>query len=174
MDRTKRFVIAGILALLIIAGASGAWASPNRQGTVPVPPSFALIGGENTSCTTVNMVNVIFTIFPPDDKNYVCAATNITVPTPEEYGPPPKDTAFYGDVFKFIVTLDGSEVVDISTQVCYAYPPEFEEKEASIYRWDPDLKEWSAVVDEAEISGDPKQICATSPKTGIFSLIGKP
>ncbi|MBI5944317.1 MAG: hypothetical protein HY864_08115 [Chloroflexi bacterium] len=174
MNRTIRFVIAGMLALLIIAGAASAWASPNRQGTVPVPPSFALIGGENTSCATVNMVNVVFTIFPPDDKNYVCAATNITVPSPEEYGPAPKDTVFYGDVFKFIVTLDDAEVVDISTQVCYAYPPEFEEKEAKVYRWEADSKAWAMVEDGGEVSGDPKQICATSPKTGIFSLIGKP
>jgi hypothetical protein len=33
--------------------------------------------------------------------------------------------------------------------------------------------EWEEIPD-ANISGDPKLICVTSPTTGIFSLIGNP
>jgi hypothetical protein len=174
MNRTYRFILAGLLAVLVMAGAVRAWASPVRQGTVPLPPSIAVEGGDGTSCATVNMITAIFTIFPTDEKLYTCAATNVTTPTADEYGPAPKDTVFYGDIFKFAVTSDGVEVIDISTQVCYAYPPEFEQKEARVYRWNADAKEWALVEDGGLVSGDPKQICATSPKTGIFSLIGKP
>ena len=181
MNRTFRFVMAGVLALLVVAGAASVWASPLRQGTVPIPPPTGGGGGGDTSCVKVDMINVVFTIFPPDDKNYVCAATNVTTPTPEEYGPAPKDTAFYGDVFKFAVTQGGVEVVDMPTEICYAYPPEFEKKEAKIFIWDVDAKEWkvipgdgAAVPDGGLASGDPKQMCVTSQKTGIFSLIGKP
>ena len=126
MNRTFRFVMAGLLALLVIAGAASVWASPSRQGTVPVPPP------EGSGCERVDMIKVVFTIYPPDDKEYDCLATNITTPTPEEYGPAPENFVFYSDIFKFEVTLDGEAVTEIPTQVCYAYPPEFEEKEAKI------------------------------------------
>ena len=174
MNKTLRFVIVGLLTLFAARWAVNAWASPKRQGTVPIPPSFALIGGENTFCSKVNMTNIIFTLLPSDEKSYVCAATNVTNPNSKEYGPAPQNTAFLGDVFKFIVTLDNIEVDEITIEICYAYPPEFEEKEAKIHRWDPDLREWGMVLDGGIVSGDPKQICATSTQTGIFSLIGKP
>ncbi|MBI5965219.1 MAG: hypothetical protein HY863_17205 [Chloroflexi bacterium] len=181
MNRTFRFVMAGLLALLVIAGAASVWASPSRQGTVPVPPPEGGGGGGDTSCEKVDMIKVVFTIFPPDDKKYECLATNITTPTPDEYGPAPENFAFYSDIFKFEVTLDNAPVVEIPTQVCYAYPPEFEEKEAMIFIWDADANEWkiipgdgNGVPDGGLASGDPKQICVTSPTTGIFSLIGKP
>lgn len=185
MNRTFRFVIAGLLAFLVVAVAVNVWASPGKTGTVPVPPSHEFVGGDNSngnaSCKTVNMVTAVFTIFPPDNNNYVCAVTNVTNPNPDEYGPAPKDTVFYGDVFKFLVILEDVEVVDIPTEVCYAYPPEFEQKEAQIYTWDTDANEWNLVLgdgngtpDGGVASGEPKQICVTSPRTGIFSLIGKP
>jgi hypothetical protein len=181
MNRTFRFVMAGILALLVVAGAASVWASPLKQGTVPIPPTTGGDGGGNVSCKKVDMIKVVFTIFPLDDKIYVCDATNITTPTPDQYGPAPKDTVFYGDIFKFVVTQNGAEVKDMQTEVCYAYPPEFEQKEAKIYTWDMDAKEWkiitgdgASVPDGGLASGDPKQICVKSPKTGIFSLIGKP
>ena len=181
MNKTFRFLIAGLLALLLVAGAASAWASPRRQGTVPIPPVVGGGGGDDTSCEQVDMIKVVFTIFPTDDKIYECVANNITTPTPEEYGPAPENTAFYSDIFKFEVSTDGEAVIDIPTQVCYAYPPEFEEKEAKIFIWDADANEWKIVLGDGNgmpdgglASGDPKQICAISPTTGIFSLIGNP
>ena len=177
MNRKNRFVIAVVLALVVMAVAANVWASPMRRGTVPVPP----VDTTKVSCKQVDMIKVIFTIFPLDDKLYQCDATNITKPEPDEYGPAPENTAFYSDIYKFVVSLDGVEVKDIQTEVCYPYPPEYEEKEAKIYRWDVDLKEWQIVPgDGANVpdgglaSGDPKLMCVKSLKTGIFSLIGNP
>ena len=34
----------------------------------------------------------------------------------------PEGTVLYGDVFKVVVTKDGVEVIDVPTDVCYAYP----------------------------------------------------
>lgn len=183
MNRTFRFVMAGVLALLVVAAAGGVWASTVRQGTVIVPPSNAVVGNapEKVSCVKVDMIKVTFTVFSPDEQIYVCSATNVTTPAPEEYGPAPKDTAFYSDVFKFVATQGGVEVANIPTEVCYAYPPEYEKKEAKIHIWDADAKEWkiipgdgAAVPDGGLAAGDPRQLCAKSQTTGIFSLIGNP
>ena len=174
MNKIFRFVIAGVLALVIVAGAASAWAGAKRQGTVPLLPIVGGGPGGAQGCATIDMITALFTSkVPSDGSNYVCTANKITTPTPEEYGPAPEGTAFYGDIFKVVVTKDGVDVLEIPTDVCYAYPPEFEQKEAKIYIWNADTKEWTEVPD-AEVSGDPKLICVTSPTTGIFSLIGNP
>ncbi|HQX02043.1 MAG TPA: hypothetical protein PLQ94_08030 [Anaerolineales bacterium] len=177
MNRMFRFVIAGVLALVLIVGAASVWAGSNQQGTVPLLP---IVGGGPAAsaaqgCTTIDMITALFNSSVPNDgSKYVCTATKITTPTPEEYGPAPEGTVFYGDIFKVVVTKDEAEVLEIPTNVCYAYPPEFEEKEANVYVWNIDnSNEWEEIPDP-NISGDPKLICVTSPTTGIFALIGNP
>lgn len=177
MNRMFRFVIAGVLALVLIVGAASVWAGSNQQGTVPLLP---IVGGgpaasAEQGCTTIDMITALFNSSVPNDgSKYVCTATKITTPTPEKYGPAPEGTVFYGDVFQVVVTKDEAEVLEIPTNVCYAYPPEFEEKEANVYVWNIDnSNEWEEIPDP-NISGDPKLICVTSPTTGIFALIGNP
>ena len=177
MNRIFRFVIAGVLALVLIVGAASVWAGSNQQGTVPLLP---IVGGGPAAsaaqgCTTIDMITALFNSSVPNDgSKYVCTATKITTPTPEEYGPAPEGTVFYGDIFKVVVTKDEVEVLEIPTNVCYAYPPEFEEKEANVYVWNIDnSNEWEEISDP-NISGEPKLICVTSPTTGIFALIGNP
>ena len=95
MNRMFRFVIAGVLALVLIAGAASVWAGPNRQGTVPPLP---IVGGGPAAsaaqgCTTIDMITALFTSKVANDgSKYVCTATKITTPTPEEYGPAPEGT----------------------------------------------------------------------------------
>ncbi|NOT05040.1 MAG: hypothetical protein HOP27_10630 [Anaerolineales bacterium] len=175
MNRLSRFVIAGVLALVLIAGAASVWAGPRRQGTVPLLPILGGGPANDQGCTTIDMITAIFiSSVPEDGAKYICTVNKITTPTPEEYGPAPEGSVFYGDVFKVVVVKDGAEVLEIPTSVCYAYPPEFEQKEAKIYIWNLDnSNEWEEIPD-ANISGDPKLICVTSPTTGIFSLIGNP
>ena len=177
MNRMFRFVIAGVLALVLIVGAASVWAGSNQQGTVPLLP---IVGGGPAAsaaqgCTTIDMITALFNSSVPNDgSKYVCTATKITTPTPEKYGPAPEGTVFYGDVFQVVVTKDEAEVLEIPTNVCYAYPPEFEEKEANVYVWNIDnSNEWEEIPDP-NISGDPMLICVTSPTTGIFALIGNP
>lgn len=81
------------------------------------------------------------------------------------YVPAPQGKAFTGSTFK--VTIDPKDTL---IQVCYAYPPEFADKAAKIYR----LNEEAMPIVWVEISGaviGKGTICVTSA-AGIFSLIG--
>ena len=130
--------------------------------------------GNNQSCPSIDMISAIFkSNIPGDGAQYVCTAAKITT-SASEYGPTPEGSVFYGDVFKVVVTKDNSNILGIPTDVCYAYPPEFEQKNAKIYIWNVNNSNiWEEILN-ADISGPPKSICVTSPTTGIFSLIGKP
>jgi hypothetical protein len=79
----------------------------------------------------------------------------------------PEGLIFVGDTFSLI-----AEPEDAIVKICYAYPTEFADKEAKVYR----LNEDSAPNVWVDIPGSDISdgtICVTSTQ-GIFSLIGNP
>ena len=157
MNRTIRMSIALVVTFLLILSGVGVWAAPKLQGTVPPVP----VTGEQTCPATIDMGTALFT----------CTAGVISmlrVGDPVgEYAPAPEGLAFVGDTFKATMMPD-SELI----KVCYAYPPEFADKDAKIYRLNDEANPpvW-VEVPGAEI-GD-GTICVTSAM-GVFSLIGNP
>jgi hypothetical protein len=160
MNRKSRFVIAVALTVMLIFVAAGVWAAPKFQGTVPPVPQIPVTGD---CLETVNMGTAIFTIQSPDCIKVVELVKDPAV----TYVPAPDKLKFIGDTFK--VTTDPEDSI---VQVCYAYPSEFVDKDAKVYRLNEDAepKVW-VDIPGANISDG--TICVTSA-AGIFSLIGNP
>jgi hypothetical protein len=160
MNRKSRFVIAVALSIVLILTAAGAWAAPKFQGTVPPVPQVPVTGD---CLETVNMGTAIFSVQPSD-----CIKVVELVKTPAAtYVPAPEGFVFVGDTFN--VTADPEDSI---IQVCYAYPSEFVNKDAKVYRLNVDATPNVWVdIPGANISNG--TICVTSA-AGIFSLIGTP
>ena len=158
MKRSIRLTIAFLLTALLVLTAIGVWAAPKFQGTVPGIP---VTGGGSCSDGTIDMGTALFT-----PQTTECIITVELVEDPAAlYSPAPEGKAFTGSTFK--VTADPKDTI---VQVCYAYPPEFANKNAKIYR----LNEDAAPTVWVEVSGaviGNGTICVTSA-VGIFSLIG--
>ncbi len=160
MKRSMRLTIALVLTGLLVVTAIGVWAAPKFQGTVPVIP----VTGQGTcSGGPIDMGTALFT-----PQSSECTLTVDLVEDPAgTYVPAPEGKAFTGSTFK--VTADPKDTI---VQVCYAYPPEFENKEAKIHR----LNEAANPAVWDEVSGadvGDGTICVTSA-VGVFSLIGNP
>jgi hypothetical protein len=159
MNKKNRFIIAVVLSIVFILMATGGWAAPKFQGTVPPVPQKPVTG----SCLeTVNMATAIFTVQPPDCIKVVKL---IKDPEKKKYATAPQGMVFIGDTF-WVTTKPKDAIV----QVCYAYPPELADKDANIYRLNEDAKPNVWVKIPGAIIGD-GTICVTSA-AGIFSLIG--
>lgn len=180
MNKNNRLIIAAVLALLLILPAVGVWAAPKfpgdgEQGTDPpkkkklvVEAMFALpvpvTGLVNCpNPVQAHMGNAVFrgcliVVELVDDpaKTYKEAAL-------------PEGRMFYANTYT--VTADEQYPV---IEACYAYPPEYEEKEASIYRLDTEASpiEWVEITEPIAVI-DNGQICVTSI-AGVFSLFGNP
>ncbi|MBP6179927.1 MAG: hypothetical protein KA473_15895 [Anaerolineales bacterium] len=164
MNQKSRFIIAIIVAVVLLATAAGAWAAPRFAGTVPevpsqVPAVVPLTGGQ--CLDTIDMETAVFARIPDG-----CLIVVEAVAEPDKtYAPAPEGKAFVGDTFK--VTANP---VDALVRVCYAYPPEFADKEAKIYK----LNETASPMLWDEIPGaviENGTICVESV-AGVFSLIG--
>jgi hypothetical protein len=164
MNRINRFVIAGVLAIGLISASAGVWAAPVFQGTVPpVPPIFPLIPVTGECLETVNMSTAVFTV-KATDCIVVVELVNYPAGT---YVPAPEGKVFIGDTFE-VTTFPEDAII----QACHAYPPEFADKKANIYRLNDDVKPnvWVEISDSVISDGT---ICGSGP-SGVFSLIGNP
>ncbi len=159
MNRRFRLSIALSLTGVLVLAAVTVWAAPKFQGTVPIVP----VTGEETCPGTVDMGTALIT--PLGD---VCTFLVERGEQPDvDYAPAPEGLAFVGDTFK--VTIDPEDVL---VEVCYAYPPEFADKEAKIYK----LNEEASPPVWVEVPGatiNNGVICVNS-SAGVFSLIGQP
>ncbi|MCJ7773762.1 MAG: hypothetical protein MUP22_11605 [Desulfobacterales bacterium] len=156
MNRTKSISIALAVTLVLAVVSISVWAAPARQGTVPIPPYKAdLLPNIPVTLGTVEITCTCSGI-----------ATRITDPE-ADIGPAPEGFSFLSDA----VTIELQEECDIT--VCYPYPPEVEEQNGEIYKWDEDTELWVAV--EGIISGDPPKICYTDEDVigGTYVLIGE-
>ncbi|MCJ7435614.1 MAG: hypothetical protein MUO77_19195 [Anaerolineales bacterium] len=176
MNRKFRFAIAALLVVILALTAAGVWAAPVFRGTVPEPPDEghgggggggvpppppAGGGGENAP---IDMGTALFT---PQCTNGTIDVE--AVDNPEELGPAPTRKAFVGDTFK--VTMDPSTCL---VMICYAYPPEFADKGAGIYKLTtvpPPV--WDEAPGAVISTTDPATICVTT-SPGTFALIGNP
>jgi hypothetical protein len=174
MNKINRLIIAAVLALLLILPAVGVWAAPTFQGRAPkkntIPPitqaMFAIPVTGLVNCPNpvqAHMGNAVFrgcliVVELVDDpaKTYREAAI-------------PEGRMFYANTYT--VTTDPEYPV---IEACYSYPPEYEEKEASIYRLDTEASpiEWVEITEPIAVI-DNGQICVTSI-AGVFSLFGNP
>jgi hypothetical protein len=159
MNRKNRFMIAAALSLVLVLIAAGAWAAPKFQGTVPPPPDT----GNGTGPGIVDMGTAIFT---PQCTGCTIVVELVNDPA-TTYVPAPDGKAFTGDTFKVTANPEDSIV-----QVCYAYPPEFADKDAKIYKLNEDVtpNAWVEIPGAVINNGT---ICVTSA-VGVFSLIGNP
>ncbi len=160
MNRKNRFLIAAVLSIVLIFVAAGVWAAPKFQGTVPPVPQIPVTGD---CLETVNMSTAILTVQSTDCIKEVALISDPAV----TYVPAPDGEAFVGDTFK--VTTDPEDAI---VQVCYAYPPEFADKDAMIYRLNEDATPNVWVEIPGADAGDGTTCVASA--AGVFSLIGNP
>lgn len=149
------------LTLVVILAAGSVWAAPRFQGTVPPPPD----AGE-TTCSAGVAVDMSTAIFTPKSTN--CAINVEIIKDPAGiYVSAPNGKAFTGDTFKVI-----ADPKDTLVQICYAYPPEFADKDAKIFKLNEDATPnmWVEIPGAIINNGT---ICVTSA-AGIFTLIGNP
>jgi len=160
MNRITRFSMAVLLVVILALTASGVWASQKFAGTVPtVPPS----GGGTDPGGVVDMGTALFT---PVDSNSTISVDRIS-PDCTTAAPAPDGVVCLADAF--LLTVEPATAV---VKVCYAYPPEYAEKEAKIYKLNEEANPHVWVeVPGAEI-GD-GTICVTTTG-GYIGLIGKP
>jgi hypothetical protein len=160
MNRINYFVIAGVLAIVLTLTSAGVWAAPKFQGTVPPVPQIPVTGD---CLQTVNMGTAIFTV---QSKGCIIEVELVNDPS-GKYVSAPKGKAFIGDTF--IVTVAPEDTI---IQVCYAYPPEFADKDAKIHRLNEDATPNAWVEVPAAVISD-GTICVNSV-AGVFALIGNP
>ena len=164
MSRTFRFVIAGVLALSLILLATQAWAGSRKQGTVPLPP----LSGQEIKCninkgdSTWWNGTVTAEVVGPCTFNVIAYDS---VAAAEHYGLPPEGKAYYAHALNVVINGTATFV-----QVCFAYPPEVEAKNAKVNF----LKDGKWVERQgAIVVGPPRQICYSSDSLdGKFMLTG--
>ena len=165
MKRTTRFYIAVLLVGILALTASGVWASQKFTGTVPPPPR-----DDDGDCSeTIDMGTALFTpLWEKEEEEDNCTISVEWIGKDTgEYALPPEGLACLSDTFE--VTIDPPTVL---VKVCYAYPPEFAEKGAKIYKLNEEANPQAWVeVPGAEIKDG--VICVIST-AGYFASIGNP
>ena len=166
MNKKFRFGAAALLAIMLVLVAANVWAAPKFEGTVPKPPEKSDNEVKDTNsqeCTEANQdVDMETAIF----SDQSCALTVVLVVDPSTYAPvPDAGLEFIGDTFLVTTADDGAPV-----QVCYAFPPEFADKAAKLYKLNESVNPaaWEVVEDAVIVDG---QLCATDTE-GVFTLIG--
>lgn len=176
MNRMVRFFMAVGLVLILTLSAGSVWASQRLKGSVPekpevgvyVPPApAALVNAPGIPVTGIQSapgaVNMGTAVYAPLDPNVSITVTAVS--RPAEIALPPVGMAFVGD--SFLVAASSPTAL---VQVCYAYPPGMESKQADIYRLNAAVTPpvWEAVPGSLVSGG---MICAASTE-GYVSLIG--
>jgi hypothetical protein len=162
MKRISRLSTALFLAGLLAVIATGVWAASLFQGTVPTIP---VTGGG--SCESAEGVDMGTATFTPLGTVCVINVTRVADPA-GQLAPAPEGTAFVGDTF--VVTADPDDVL---IKICYAYPPDFAEKGAMLYKFNDQVNPfvWEPVEAEAVIENGTYCVDTT---VGTYSLIGNP
>lgn len=162
MKNFSRLTIAAVLVGILVVIATGVWAAPVFQGTVPNPPSTGGSGssGGGSAPAPVDMGTAQFT---PDCTD--CEIEVVKVDDPSALAAAPEGKAFYGDTFELTITGTGS------VKVCFAYPTDFANKEAKINKLDTSVNPAAWVEVEGAVTEN-GTICVDVTESGTFSLIG--
>lgn len=165
MKNFSRLTIAAVLVGILVVIATGVWAAPVFQGTVPNPPSSGSSSGGSSSggsggCTN-SVVDMGTAKFTPDCPDIEV----VKVDDPSALAAAPEGKAFFGDTFELTITGTGS------VEVCFAYPTDFSNKEAKINKLDTSVNPavWVEVEGAVTENGT---ICVDVTESGTFSLIG--
>jgi hypothetical protein len=159
MKLSSKLMIALTLTLALGLVGVNAWAAPSRQGTVPPSRDTTPIEG----------------IIPVTGACYkvTLAEGCDSVGTVKRFNDPGKQIGAANDGFEFLtwavqIDLEG----ECKAVICFPYPPEDEERNADIYKWNPLTKSWDAV--DSKVSGDPKEICVVEDvdKDTAYALFG--
>jgi hypothetical protein len=163
MKHVSRLSVAISLVVLLAVIGTGVWAAPKFQGTTPLVPATG--GG---GCDPAKPVDMGTAVFTPASTTCVITVELVADPA-SQFAGAPEGSAFVGDTFTVALTPDTDTV-----QICYAYPPDFADKEAKIYKFNDTANPaaWEEVTDPAPVISD-GTYCVTST-SGVFSLIGKP
>ncbi|MCX6078417.1 MAG: hypothetical protein NTW32_02685 [Chloroflexi bacterium] len=185
MNRKIRFLMAALMVIVLAFSAGSVWAAQRLVGSVPEKPvvgtsapvptaapllaatSIPLSVGPGIPVTGMadapGAVNMGTAIYAPMDPNVTITVTAVS--NPAEIAPQPEGMAFVGDSFLLMASVPGALV-----QVCYAYPPEMEAKQAGIFRLNETLTPpaWEQVLGAVVGNG---MICGSST-AGYVSLIG--
>ncbi len=170
MKYSTRILIAVSITLLLAVLSINVWASPGRQGSVPLPPK-AYPGRCSTDGTAINF-GTGYAIIRGDDCIYNLKL--IKDPTKKIAPALPDWSYFY--IHAIDVRVNKGSVDSI--EVCVPFVPNWADKviEETInwYRWNAVAKEWNPIP-TVITEEPPKMICGTSdqPEPGIFSLQGK-
>lgn len=163
MNQKTRLLIAVILTLILAVTATTVWAGNNaKQGSIKgkVHDAHGTCNG-----SIINMGDATFKMTV--DEKVICTfdVTRTKVPN-AEMGGAPEGTEFRSD--GFIVT--GGPVDKIGVlEVCFAYSPKDEAKNAQIYGV---FGSGSAILPSLK-QGSPKMLCTTTGNiNGIFAMIG--
>ena len=166
MNRKIRFSVAALLAIVLVLVAANAWASPKFASTVPPPPdegeNIIPITGAGVDCTGRKAIDMGTAEFSDE----VCSLEVVRINDPEKQYPlAPDPLVFVGDTFEASTAVDGTPI-----QICYAYPPEFADKDAKLYKLNDKVKPpvWEEVQGAVIANG---QLCATNTQ-GVFTLFG--
>jgi hypothetical protein len=148
MKTSSKVIIAITVTLLLSFASVAVWASPSRQGTVPIIPVTGGTFNVNMLCNCTE--DGLVTRIADPEKDISLA---------------PAGFAYISDALK--VELKG----ECDFEVCYPYPKEYEDQKAQIFKWDGVNSKWNIV--ESTIYGDPKQICTVDKKSSgdIYALI---
>ncbi len=181
MKQLARFLFAGLVVVLVVATSSQVWASPRFAGTIPTNPPVATNAPLPTPIPGIPItgdkgaeVNMGPAVLTPLDPN---ATITVTRQFLDEITPPLTGLVFTSDAF--MVTAN---VLDTMVEVCFAYPPEYEQKGAKMYMLDNTLTppDW-VVVGGENPDNQPEildgQMCAvvSVPENGLMvTLLGKP
>ena len=162
MKRFSRFSIAVFLVGIFALIGQGVWASPVFQGTVPVIP---VTGGG--PCDPDNPVDMGTARFTPLTDTCTIDVQLVNDPA-GEFVPAPDDLTFVGDTFTVVLNPDTDKV-----QVCYAYPPQFADKDAKIYKLNEDVNPnvWEEITSPEPVIENGTFCVVSTP--GTFALIGK-
>lgn len=156
MKNISRLSMAAILVGILVVAATGVWAAPKFQGTVPPPAGE----GGSQDGSVIDMGTALFDPLCTD-----CTVVVTLVGSPETLAPAPEGMNFMGDTFA--VT---TEPADAAVQVCYSYSPDATDKNAKIYK----LNTEAVPAAWVEVPGSTIEngvICVTSG-AGTFTLIG--
>jgi len=182
MKSMSRLTIAAVLVGLLVVIATGVWAAPTFQGTVPNPPTSGQgtggSGGVNVDLGTVvitsDCTDCTVTAEVADPKKLelpgisACTVMDTWCYATQDDGKDPvtEGREVFGDAFE--LKIEGTATVKVS----FAFPPEFADKNAKIYKLDTTVTPpvWVEVVG-AVVNAD-GTISVDVTEGGIYALIG--
>jgi len=162
MNRKIRFIIAAVATLVLVVVAGTVWAGSKESSLGP------MIHNATQSCNTmISMGDATFEMTIAGDK--MCNFEVIRLKVPNSImGGAPEGLEFRSDGFEVIGPTDRIGMLE----VCFAYSPLDEEKNAQIYAV---FRNEPAILPGVITGDDPVQLCAaTDILSGIFALVGNP